>query len=353
VAQQVSAVRGLAFKHPVAVEPVSPSRMARLIRQTTSTDVPRDQAERQGRVLVTMGALPPRTDLFKAVVALSAADVIGFYDFDDRRLVFESGVHPSPFQRLTLAHELTHALDDQWFGLARMETLADRCLDDHAGAFVSLSEGDAIVTSIRWAEANLSAAEVQRLQREIAAVPNPPTSVPPFVQSEQQFPYEAGQEFVQALLSRGGQGAVDAAFRNPPASTEQILHPSDYPGHGPTDVRVPELSAKLGAGWTDLDAREVGEADVRLMFQLRLPIARAQAAAEGWNGGEYRAWDKGSHTVVFMETVWTRDAEATEFARAMREWLGDRPATVRSNGRSVDVFFATDERSLRTVDAAA
>src|SRR5204862_371702 len=103
------------------------------------------------------------------------------------------------------------------------------------------------------------------------------------------------------------------AFRNPPVSTEQIMHPTRYPGDVPRAVAVPELKEKLGGPWTDLDIEGVGEAFLRTLLGLRLPADQSAAAAAGWDGGQYRAWSLGDRTAVLMRTEWDSVDQAKEF----------------------------------------
>jgi hypothetical protein len=146
---------------------------------------------------------------------------------------------------------------------------------------------------------------------------------------------------------------VDGAFQDPPASTEQILHPEKYPDDAPQVVNVQDLSAALGAGWSDLDFQDVGEGWLRLMLQLRLDQGEADDAAEGWDGGQYRAWSDGARVAVVLDSVWDTEAEANEFAGSMESWLGTQPAAVLASGASVRVLFASDSQTLALLRTAA
>jgi hypothetical protein len=346
VARQVEEVRGLSFKRAVAAEPLSRREIEKLVADSYEEEVPRDQAEAEERALITIGALPEGTDLYKAVLDFGTSQIIGFYDTETRRLVFESDETPSPLARFTFAHELTHALDDQHFDLGLLDDLNRTCLDDRAAAYLSLVEGDAVLVQFEWARTTLSQDEIQQIQQEAAAFPPPPATVPRFVQEQFAFPYEAGQAFVEALLARGGLDALDEALRNPPISTEQVLHPARYPSDAPQDVLVPDLSASLGMGWKAIDFSEVGEGFLRDMLELDLPPGEARVAASGWDGGEYRAFANGSRTAVLLQTVWDSGRDAGEFAGAMRRWIGSRHAEVTRSGASVTVLFASDAQTL-------
>jgi hypothetical protein len=266
--------------------------------------------------------------------------------------VFVGGSSLTPYEEFTLAHELTHALQDQRFDLIRLDEVMNACRDDRGQAFLSLVEGDAVETQVRWARTNLSGTQLQQLQQEASSFPPPPASVPPFVQDLFNFPYTNGQRFVEALLARGGEPAVNEALLSPPTSTEQILHPSSYPSDAPMDVEVPNLAGRLGAGWSSLDVQDVGEGWLMLLLALRLP-SDAAAAAAGWDGGQYRAWSDGSRVAVLMQTTWDSGSEAQQFAEAMGRWLGGGTALVEPHGSEVDVLFGSDRATLSILKKAA
>jgi hypothetical protein len=352
VAGQVEQVRQLTFERPVTPEPLSQQEMQQQLRESLDQQFPADLVAREGQTLTTIGALPPGTDLRQALVDYGTSQIIGFYNSETKRLVFEGGAQPSPFERFTLAHELTHALQDQHFDLNRLDRLNDTCQDERAEAFLSLAEGDAVETQLLWARANLTADQFTELQREANSFPPPPPT-PAFVEQSFLFPYPNGETFVEALLARGGEQAVDTAFRDPPVSTEQILHPDKYPGDVPQAVSIPDLSASLGQGWSLLDQEEVGEGWLRILLRLRLAHGDADDAAAGWDGGLLRAWSDGNQTAALIDTVWDSQRDAGEFAAAMRDWIGQQPAEVHQDGTRVQVLFASDAPTLATLSGAA
>ena len=348
----VEDVRGLHFTKPVVPESVSQAKIGSLLDQALDRSYPPDMMARRGLAWRTIGVLPAGADLRQAIDAFAGSQIIGFYDTLTHQLVFSGSDSPTPYERVTLAHELIHALDDQHFDLRRLDQLEAACQDERLAAFVGLAEGDAVVNSFNWAEANLSAEEITRFQQEAADFPRPAASIPPFVVNLFQSPYPNGQAFVRSLLATGGEPAVNRAFENPPVSTEQILHPDRYPKDRPTPVSVPDLAEKLGGPWHDLDIYQVGELWLRLLLELRLPQADADAAAAGWDGGQYRAWTLDDQTAVLLQTVWDSGHEADQFAAAMRRWIHDAPAEVVQRGDFVEVLFGSDRQALRDLDSA-
>src|SRR5262249_12437816 len=199
---------------------------------------------------------------------------------------------------------------------------------------------DAVYSSNAWARRFLSNHEIGRLQQEASSFP-PPPAIPPFVQELQEFPYEAGLKFVQALVDRGGEGAVDAAFRNPPVSTEQILHPDTYPSDHPAPVSVAK-PAGLSHHSEVIAELAVWGAWVSLLLQLQLPQAQDAEATDFWDGAEYKAWSNGQHTVVVLRTAWDTEGDATEFQAALASFTNGMPAHVTRTGSDVTAVFASD-----------
>jgi hypothetical protein len=352
VADEVQVLRALRFRDPVNPEPVSHERLVKLVNSAIDHSFPRDMEARRGQAWATIGAIPAGTDLGQAYRDFAGTQIIGFYDTVSHRLVFIGTDDPSPLSRTVLAHELTHALDDQAFGLGRLDQLENACRDERLQAFLSLTEGDAVETQLRYMR-ELSPSEQQDLSREAGSFSPPPATVPPFLRTLLALPYSSGRLFVESLISGGGQAAVNAAFRDPPVSTEQILHPSKYPGDRPQDIAVPQIREKLGGPWADLDVMDIGESWLSTLLALRLPTDEAATAAAGWDGGQYRAWSRGDQTAVLLQTVWDRESDAVEFADAMRRFAGsDQSLTVHRKSDRVDVLFGSNAGALRDLERA-
>jgi hypothetical protein len=350
VADQVGEVRQLSWERAVSPEGVSQERLGQILTALTARSLPAAQLALESRAWITIGALAPGTSLRSAMLAYAGSEVVGFYDTLSRRLVFSGSTSPTPYQRYVLSHELTHALDDQRFDLSRMDRLQYRCQDEQLEALSSLAEGDAVANSNAWARRFLSDDELSALQQEASKFPPPPSSVPPFVQQLEQFPYPNGLAFVNALQARGGEAAVDAAFRNPPVSTAQILHPEKYPTAVPVPLTVIKPRS-LDSSWRLIGQMEVGEAWLRILLGLRISTVQAESAAAGWGGGEYEAWANGTRTVVRMITVWDTRRDASQFESALRSFADGRPVTVETAGTRVTATFGSNPAALRAAGA--
>ncbi len=357
VMDQVEQLRGFEYTHPVVAEPVTQQDIADGYNRYLDVAFPEDFYARRSLAWQTIGVIPAGTSIRDAMLEYGSTQVIGYYDTLTGELKFIGEEDPSPYDRITLAHELTHAIDDQRFGLERIiDQVGADCRDEEFEAAVGLVEGNATFFMYRWAQTFLSLDEQVQVGTEAAAQQPPPSDIPAFIDASQLWPYTAGLQFIATLEQEGGNDAVDAAFRDPPVSTEQVIHPERYPNDVPTPVDVSDLADALGPGWDDLDVQGVGEMWLDQALRLRLGDAEAAEAADGWDGGIYRAWSDDQRVAVVLATVWDSEADAQEFAAAAERWIdgsGQSATVLPVEGSGVRILFASDAETLATLEAAA
>ncbi len=347
VEQQVEAVRNLKYTSHVAVQPLTQAQIDRRLTKNFDKTYPVDFYARRSDAWGTIGVIPAGTSIRDALLAFQTGQVVGFYNPANKKLVYIGDTELSLNERFILAHELTHAIDDQHFGLSRLDTIVARCDDESFTAALGAVEGSAQFFA------------TQVIMRFPSNAPEGGSGggslqgVPPFLSQLELWPYTVGMAFIQRLDEQGGTARVNQALTTFPVSTEQIIHPERWPSDTPQPVDIPDLGPSLGVGWGDLDVMTVGEVWLQLMLQLRLDSGEASQAATGWDGGIYRAWTDGSHTAVVLRTVWDTTDDAQEFADAMRQWLGNGAAFVNDPvGAWVDVGFASDSATLDALHSA-
>lgn len=359
VQAQVEGVRGLEYLAPVAAAPIDDATMDRKLEEAFEVYYPEDLYERRTAAWRTIGVIPPDADLLEAYRTYLTGQVVGFYDSITGELVYlgDQDDDLGLMERLVLAHELTHAIDDQHFDLTRLDALAGACRDEAFAAGLGVVEGSAQYYATEVLLENPDEIDLTEALGALAgelAAGDGSSGVPPFVEALQAWPYTAGQSFVTERAIADGNGAVDAALTELPVSTEQILHPERYPSDAPVDVEVWDISADLGPAWGDLDAMEVGEAWLSAMLDLRLDADVAADAAAGWDGGVYRAWSDGEDVVVALGTEWDTKADADAFSDALDRWFDEGDTLGRVTwrvGTWAIAVFATDraayERAVR------
>ena len=303
----VETERGLRFKQRVKVELLDDKAFVTRLRGDGEEDT-EALAKAEG-FLQALHLVDRDVRLGSAIDELLASAVAGFYDPKSKALVVRGG-EPTPSVRGILAHELTHALQDQHFDLERPDL--DERTDEAPQAFTGLVEGDAVRIQQRYV-GSLSADDKAAFFAEEQGGGGPPAGVPSVLVDVLLFPYRTGPALVETILRDGGQARLDAAFATPPETSEHLLHPDSYlRGDGAKAVTLPK------ADGTVFDRGVVGELGLRLLFR---DIGTAgRRGAEGWGGDRYIAWRSNGRPCVRARFVMDTPADTTELATALRRW---------------------------------
>ena len=319
---QVEGIRGL--QPTKAVEPVVIDATQLAKNLTDDFDKSHDAASLKDAEdeLITLGLLAPGTSLRTITLAFQGGQVAGYYSpEEDKLFVVSRTASVGPADESTYAHEFTHQLQDQHFDLDKLGIDVTDQSDRSLGR-LALVEGDATSAQTTWMTQNLTS---QELGEVFAASLDPAAlqafnNAPPYLRETALFPYQEGLAFVMRLIAEGGYPAVDAAFANPPDSTEQILHPDKYlTREAPIKVALPTGVAKqLGAGWSEVGQDTMGEELIRIWLKIGgVAGTEATKAAAGW-GGDRLALYRGPNGAVSIGwvTTWDTPADASEFLAA-------------------------------------
>lgn len=327
IARAVEQLRGLKFARGVKPEVLTTEQLSKRIQESYDEEQPRAEIDATDKTLTALGLLAPDADLYSILRDVGSEQVAGYYDDQDESLVISGSVaNLTPYDRVLLAHELVHALTDQRFGLDALSKLQDEGKDDEATAYLSLVEGDATLMMYLYSQEFLSESERGEVDRQADGLTSPKLdAAPPVVRESLLFPYDRGAQFVNALYQRGGTAEIDKAYRLPPTSTEQIMHPARYfTRDDPQTVTLPDLAGALGQGWTRIEEGGAGEFDMLLIADEYLPESDAREAAAGWDGGRYATFDSAAGSLVTLSTVWDSADEARQAADALADWMRPR-----------------------------
>jgi hypothetical protein len=326
----VTEIRGLAAL--TAVEPILMSRLELRQRLQEGVYYSREDARHDVLILYSFDFVPRDFDLYGLAHRYFGDNITGFYDPATKEMVIVSSSRDlNALEQWVYAHEFMHALQDQHFGLA---FVSDTSLGyEQQLALRALAEGEAeLMQRIYLDRGYFSREELidifnisQRMrQRQVAYMP--PVLVNSFL-----FPYTAGLKFVDALYEHGGWAAVDAAWHNPPQSTEHILHPQRYlAGDAPQLVSLPPLTHTLGAGWELITEDVFGEFYLREFLSQQLREAEVDVAATGWGGDRYAVYRQPEQDsiVMVLRHVWDSRQDSNEFVGAFSRYgdsrYGDR-----------------------------
>lgn len=353
IEEQVVALRGLQPDARVERLLLTPSQLRQRVIDDFLADYSEEEAQDDARVLVLLGLLDPEFDLWNFYADLFSEQIAGFYDDTEEQMAIICGAGFKGPERITYSHEYTHALQDQIYdlegGLGYNDELCDED-SERCAAIQALIEGDASLLEEQWLQIYATEEDFNELIEFMGELDTPVyDTAPRFIRQDFLFPYIAGRMFVEAMFRDGGWAAVDEAYRNPPQSTEQILHPERYPRDVPVRLVLPDLVSVLGDGWREIERNTLGEWYTQLVLNEFLPKADAVRASAGWGGDTYLALynDAAEQGILILVTQWDRVTDVFEFADAFSDYgdtrFGGRqqatPYTSTWEGEGFFIYF--------------
>lgn len=345
--------RGLILETEVPVLVMSSAQAGQVLRSEVSdghSDVGLKVAARVGAM---NGLYPPGMNLKKQTMGMLNSQVAGFYDFTGNRIILVKGkssqgvlgeiesliTRSDTAHEMLLAHELTHALQNQHFSIHEALTRI-RDNEDRKLALKSVAEGDATLTSYGYVEGGLSTGTINDLDSRLSQMPrhfdeeSPDT--PAALRASMIFQYVDGTRFVGEAYKRGGWKAVNALYANPPLSTRQVMNPALYFQHPqpPAKITVAGWQGVM-KGWREVAQNTYGELMLRVILE-RNPSARAQAAlSRGWRGDRMVVLQKGGALTVIWMVVMQDAAAAVNFSHVYSAVLDSLPASARATPHNV------------------
>lgn len=369
IERRVEALRDLRFKHPVPVAVVSPAQARREGLAEYDRSQPPAQRYENEELLMLLGLLPPSADLRQIESDVFGEQVAGYYDPRRERLALVRG---AGVDDVTLAHELTHALEDQHADLGR---LGEGGGDDASTAQQALVEGSATLVmqdyAARWPSKAPLGDALAGLTQVTGATP-----LPAYIARTLVFPYFQGEHFVQVLRDADGSGwrLVDVAEQErPPQTTAEILDPRRWlRAEQPVPVSLASAQTAMSElrGWHRVSGSTLGEEDLAALLAPQSGPLAARELTAGWEGGRYALWRRGplvdrecfapcrSRDAVVLAVRMRSARQASALLRPLSLWLRDAlharpqmrlPWALRDGGFAAAV---TERRRSRTVRVA-
>lgn len=271
-------------------------------------------------VLLRVFGLAPKEFAYRSfIIKLLTEQVAGYYDPKAQQFYLADWIELEG-QKPVMAHELTHALQDQHFNLKRFENWPKGDSDAELAAH-ALIEGDATLAMTLYMAKNplVALAFIRSLgAQEIASEQF--KQAPRALRESLLFPYEEGSAWATQLYKRGGWEMVSQAFTKLPQSSEQILHAEKYFSYeAPQKLTLPDLQSALGPAWKKLDYDVNGEWGCYLILNEFLNDAEeSKQASVGWGGDRFALYETGKPDEVFVAqlTAWDTPLDAQEFFNA-------------------------------------
>ncbi len=316
VLKETSQIRELSILHPVKSGAQSRAEIERMVIRNLDEQTTPAETHATEQALKKLGLVPPDFQYRAFLIKLLTEQVAGYFDPKLQHFFLADWIDLEG-QKPVMAHELTHALQDQHFNLRRFERWPKGDSDAELAAH-SLIEGDAtLAMKIYMAKNPLVALAFVRSFGSNAMPSAQFRQAPRSLRESLVFPYEEGLEWATALYKKGGWSAVSQAFSTLPESTEQILHPEKYFAHeAPVKLTLPDVRQQFGAKWKRIDYDVNGEWSYYLILdQFLNSDAESKRAAAGWAGDRYVVYEGSAPGEVFMAqlTAWDTESDAREF----------------------------------------
>jgi len=342
---KVVALRKLRPKRPFGREVLTKAQIGDRLRDKIAKEYTPEEIGTEARILKHLGLLPPELDYQATILKLLMEQVAGFYDPDAGKLFIADWLDSS-LQRPALAHEIQHALQDQHFNLNKlMKGLKDD--SDQQLARSALVEGDGMGVMVEFMLAPMG--------QDLSAFANMPglagmlesgvggqspefDKAPAILRKTLLFPYLEGLTFVAQVRKRHPWSKIDEVFRNPPVSTEQILHPAKY-WQREKGAKIKGAELALLPGQKVLRADVVGELQLRVMLGEHIgDDEAANTAAAGWDGDRLVAYAKLGDPAISVVHVsaWDAEADAVEYFVALSK-MNAKLAGAGATAKSTDL----------------
>lgn len=355
VLQFVSEDTLLPIKHSVKKQIVSRQQVEKYISGKFEDDADRIRFERSELVLKKFGLLPRTFDLHAFLIKLLTEQVAGYYDEKTKTMNLLDWVAPD-MQKAVMAHELTHALQDQSYDLEKMtkheEEIEKRGLtdlkallknDEQSTCRSAVLEGQGMIVLVDYmlSPAGKSVADspgiVDMMISSMEKDKSSPVyeSAPLILQEELIFPYRQGMNFIKELVLKGGKKmAFTSVLNRMPETTREVIEPQEYlAGRRIEPLFLPDFGF-LKNDYEGYDAGAVGELDVNILLKVYAEDAIAKRLSTQWRGGSYYAAgrkntkpsDRNStaHVGLYYASKWASEDSAREFARIYAAGLASR-----------------------------
>jgi hypothetical protein len=363
---------GFPIRHTVKRRLVSRADVEKETRdQMTKADV----ASRFSHSELTMkklGLLPHDFNVEEFVVNARGQDVAGYYDPNTKVISLVNWISLDELYPV-MAHELTHALQDQNYeldkwaeaGRAKGADKSDDAPDESVLARHAVAEGQAMLVFVDFMLAP-HGRNVRNTPGVLASMEEPAVKAsidtewlhkaPMIMREAGTFPYREGMIFEGELLQAGGQKmAFEGAFLKPPRNSHEVLHPRAYIGKESVPaVHIPDMKATLAGKYEVYDSGSVGELDVRALLKQYGERRIADQLSANWHGGRYISFKKAqspaapttADLAILYVSHWTSERASEQFAHAYAGAVAGRyqhpttPASPSCTGASCPVWRA-------------
>ncbi|MFT7668689.1 MAG: hypothetical protein ACI8X5_001387 [Planctomycetota bacterium] len=362
IQKEVAELRGEPFMKPVTVKLMDKPGLVKYLIGLMNEDNGVERIANEEVMFKMLGLLPPSVDYLQVSLDLLESQIGGFYD-PSSKVFYLMESYTGGIAKVVLSHELTHALDDQYYDLDRQLklTMDDR---DSAIAYKSVVEGSGSLLMQLWMMGHPNALTPEEMRAMATSEAASMKGIPACIWKPLVGSYSVGLTFLnEGYRMRKNKSKTMAditrtAFEAPPITSEMVLHPSKY---WKTDERddgiLVELKARaLPEGWRLIEGSTFGEMHLALMTEEQKPVdfsnpmslmsvTYTNEAAAGWGGDRMALYGNGDARYLTMVTYWDSKQDTQEFEASMQarqdKWQAS-VAQMDKAGVGANVVITTD-----------
>jgi hypothetical protein len=373
VFKEMGEITGLPIKAPLKKQIVSRPEIKRYLTDNLKEEYKPAEIHQQEAMLRAFGLVSSEFDLEKFFITFYTEQAAGVYDPRRKTMLIADWVPPQ-MQKMVLAHELTHALEDQSFDLQQFEH-AVREDDDSTSARQAVVEGHATAAMLQEMIKPASLANLPALGPLMnMAIQQPMTqfpaysSAPFFFRYSALFPYSEGVAFMQTGLAQGGWKRLNELFVKPPTATKEIFEPELFFGSGTpstggpviiepgrsedssSQAALPKIAlpspppAITGSGLRQVSHNVMGQLGYYCVLGQLISEEEAKKLAPDWIADRYLIYEKGStHQLLLVaRTRWSSAETALAFFRDYHSILEKKFTELAPDPRSAaDTFVGS------------
>ena len=359
IRREVETLRGKTFVHAVPVYKISARELRTISDHELDKAFPGPKLRSYEELLAWLDMVPPRTDLKSVYADFLVDQLAGLYDSDAKEMClpsFSNGITnlgrkaaekkleaiSAEFENIVLAHEFTHALEDQYWPLDDPQDHDFKASTDQGTAHDFLTEGSATREMIEVIPAQWGRGSPDRyfllwnlihshlgewvLNHELSGAWKSPDAlvggVPETLARTEAMPYSFGYTFCTKVMRQWGLDGLDYIYNHPPVSSAQVMHPKkcwewrDFP----VQINLPET---LPGGWKQISLDSVGEAGMAVLFGCQFKsLNHGLELARGWDGDHVALFEgTGGHRLFLWASSWDSTNVAGRYVEA---WVKER-----------------------------
>lgn len=351
---ELAAITGWKPLKKVQYDTMDRVALKQYLEKKVKEEIKPEEIRSEELALKKLGLVPMEFDFARTMVDLLTEQAAAFYDYRKKKLFLLEGGDPLS-QDMVVVHELAHALADQRFDLGKF--IKKGKSDDASLARMAVMEGQAtwLMMESGSRRAGMSLKDVPGALLDIAG--SSPDAIasqypvlgkaPLYIRASLMFPYSQGLRFSHSVFQKDGQEGFARVFREPPVSSQQILHPEAYFAKSmPVDVPLPKLHDERN--WNVVTSGSLGEFDHAILLEQYSGKEQARAIAPQWRGSSAAVLEhKGTNrTVLLYASEWATAESARKMFEEYRnvlkgKWkhmriVSDRPGSLTGSGDDGD-----------------